>query len=110
LLVKADDIGVHLAKENRHPQTRKIGRGIVTFMPHFLKILGYIGTAAMLWVGAEIIVHGIPYLHHHLEDLEHSLAAVPILAWLAKAVVCGIGGLILGGIIEKVVALIRRVF
>lgn len=110
LLVKADDIGVHLAKENQHPQTRKFGRGIVTFMPHFLKILGYVGTAAMLWVGAEIIVHGIPYLHHHLEDLEHSLAGIPILAWLAKAVVCGIGGLILGGIIEKIVALVRKVF
>jgi predicted DNA repair protein MutK len=110
LLVKADDIGLHLAKENQHPQTRKIGRGIVTFMPHFLKILGYIGTAAMLWVGAEIIVHGIPYLHHQLEGLGYSLAGIPILAWLAKAVACGIGGLILGGIIEKVVSLIRKVF
>jgi uncharacterized protein len=110
LLVKADDIGVHLAKENQHPQTRRIGRGIVTFMPHFLKILGYVGTAAMLWVGAEIIVHGIPYLHHQLEALEHSLAGIPILAWLAKVVACGIGGLILGGIIERVVALIRKAF
>lgn len=108
LIVKADDIGVHLAKENHHPQVRKIGRGIVTFMPHFLKILGYVGTAAMLWVGFEIITHGIPFLHHPLEELKHALAGVPFLAWLAVALLCGIGGLILGFIIEKIVALVRK--
>src|SRR5690606_25404687 len=57
LIVKADDIGVYLAKEKFKPVTGKFGRGIVKFMPHFLRILGYVGTAAMLWVGAEIIAH-----------------------------------------------------
>lgn len=110
LIVKADDFGLHLAKENNHPQVRKIGRSMVTFMPHFLKILGYVGTAAMLWVGAEIIAHGIPFTSHALDALEHSLADIPALAWLIKAVACGIGGLILGAIIEKIVVLVRRVF
>lgn len=108
LIVKADDFGVHLAKENHSPQVRNIGRGIVKFMPHFLKILGYVGTAAMLWVGFEIITHGIPFLHHLIENLEHALASVPALAWLAKAIACAIGGLILGFIIEKIVALVRK--
>ncbi|WP_224996251.1 DUF808 domain-containing protein [Cesiribacter sp. SM1] len=110
LIVKADDIGLHMAKENNRPQVRKIGSGIVKFMPHFLKILGYIGTAAMLWVGAEIIAHGIPFTSHALDDLEHSLSHIPILAWLAKALVCALGGLILGAIIEKVLVLVRKVF
>ncbi|MBC3541414.1 DUF808 domain-containing protein [Rufibacter sediminis] len=108
LVVKADDIGVHLAKEKQHPQVRKMGRGIVTFMPHFLKILGYVGTAAMLWVGAEIIAHGIPFTSHALHDLEHALANIPALAWLAKAVACGIGGLALGAVIDQIVRLVRR--
>lgn len=108
LIVKADDFGVHLAKENQHPQVRKIGRGMVTFMPAFLKILGYIGTAAMLWVGAEIIAHGIPFLHHGLQAIEHALAGVPALAWLTKALVSAIGGLLLGFIIDKIVTLIRK--
>ncbi|PSR52025.1 DUF808 domain-containing protein [Adhaeribacter arboris] len=108
LIVKADDFGVHLAKENHHSNVRNIGRGIVKFMPHFLKILGYVGTAAMLWVGFEIITHGIPFLHHLVESLEHALASVPPLAWLAKAIACAIGGLILGFIIEKFVVLIRK--
>ncbi len=109
LIVKADDIGIHLAKENHHPTVRKIGRGIVKFMPHFLKILGYVGTAAMLWVGAEIIAHGIPFTSHALDDLVRSLAHLPALAWLAKALVCGLGGLVLGAIVEKAVTLVQRV-
>ncbi len=72
LIVKADDIGVHMAKESKNPTIQKIGRGIVKSMPRFLIILGYVGTAAMLWVGAEIIAHGIPFLHHALEALEHA--------------------------------------
>jgi predicted DNA repair protein MutK len=108
LIVKADDFGVHLAKDKNPVNIRRIGRGIVKFMPSFLKILGYIGTAAMLWVGAEIIAHGIPFLHHGLQGIEHALAGVPALAWLAKALVCAVGGLILGGIIDRVVAVVRR--
>ncbi len=108
LIVKADDFGVHLAKDKNHPAMQKMGRGIVKFMPHFLTILGYVGTAAMLWVGAEIIAHGIPFTAHLLHDLEHALHSVPFLGWLAKAVACGIGGLILGFIIEKIVHGVKK--
>jgi hypothetical protein len=110
LIVKADDIGVHLAQDKFHPVTKKIGRGIVKFMPHFLTFLSYVGTAAMLWVGAEIIAHGIPATSHLLHDLEVALAKMPALAWFAKALACGIAGLILGFIIEKLVVLVKRVF
>lgn len=110
LIVKADDIGVHLALEKHHPVTRKFGRGIVKFMPHFLTILGYVGTAAMLWVGAEIIAHGIPFTSHLLHNLEHALAEIPALAWFAKALACGVAGLILGFVVEKIVVLVKKVF
>ena len=109
LIVKADDIGMHLAQDRFHPATRKLGRGIVKFMPHFLSILGVIGTAAMIWVGAEIIAHGIPFTNHLLHDLEHALAQMPVLAWFAKALACGIGGLILGFIVEKLLVLVKKV-
>ncbi|WP_018478859.1 DUF808 domain-containing protein [Pontibacter roseus] len=110
LIVKADDIGVHMAKDRFHPQVQKLGRGIVKFMPKFLKILSYVGTAAMLWVGAEIIAHGIPFTSHALDNLEHSLADVPVLGWLAKVLVSAVGGLILGFLIERIVVLVRRLF
>ncbi|MEJ8757225.1 DUF808 domain-containing protein [Pontibacter sp. H259] len=108
LIVKADDIGLHLAKEKHHASVRSIGQGIVKFMPHLLKILSYVGTAAMLWVGAEIIAHGIPYTSHLLHDLDLALAHMPALAWFVKALVCALGGLALGFVIEKVVVLVRR--
>ena len=109
LIVKADDIGVHLAKTSKNATVRSIGQGMVKFMPHFLKILGYVGTAAMLWVGAEIIAHGIPFLSHALDALIESLHHVPVLAWLAKVVVCGLGGLLLGAILDQIVRLVRKV-
>ena len=109
-IVKADDIGVHLAQDKFHPATQKFGRGIVKFMPHFLSILSYVGTAAMLWVGAEIIAHGIPFTAHLLHDLEEALAHIPAVAWLAKALSCAIGGLMIGFVVEKIVHLGKKVF
>lgn len=110
LLVKADDIGLHLAQDKYHPGTQKLGRGIVHFMPHFLNILSYVGTAAMLWVGAEIIFHGIPFTAHLLHELEVSLADIPAVAWLAKALSCAVGGLVIGFVVEKLVMLGKKMF
>lgn len=109
LIVKADDFGVHLAQDRFHPVSRKIGRGIVKFMPYFLNFLGVVGTAAMLWVGAEIIAHGIPYTNHLLHELESALSNLPALAWFAKAFACAIGGIILGFIIEKIIVLVKKI-
>ncbi len=110
LIVKADDMGVHLAQDKYNTVTQKFGRGIVKFMPHFLTILGYVGTAAMLWVGGEIIAHGIPFTAHLLHDLEVALSEMPALAWFAKALSCGVGGLFVGFIVEKIVLLVKKVF
>jgi predicted DNA repair protein MutK len=107
LLVKADDIGVHFSQSTYPAVVQKIGRGIVHFMPRFLSILGYVGTAAMLWVGAEIIAHGIPFTNHLLHELEQSLAHLPAVAWLAKVLACAVGGLLIGFVVEKVVSLVK---
>src|SRR5918993_3896063 len=109
-IVKADDIGVHLAKDRYPPAIRKFGRGIVKFMPRFLSILSVVGTAAMLWVGAEIIAHGIPYTNHLLHDLEHALANIPVLAWFAKALACALAGVAIGFVVEKIVIGVKMLF
>lgn len=110
LIVKADDIGLHLAGDKYPSATQKVGRGIVKFMPHFLSWLSYIGTAAMLWVGAEIIAHGIPFTAHLLHDLELALSSMPVVAWFAKALACGIAGLVIGFVIGKIVVLVKKTF
>ncbi|GAB4021378.1 DUF808 domain-containing protein [Spirosoma koreense] len=110
LIVKVDDMGLHLAGSKYPPATQKIGRGLVKFMPHFLSWLGYVGTAAMLWVGAEIIAHGLPFTAHLLHDLEQGLSSMPVVAWFTKALASGIAGLMLGFIIEKLVMLVKKAF
>ena len=108
-IVKLDDIGLHFAQKKYSPFTQKLGRSTVKFMPHFLSILSVVGTAAMLWVGAEIIAHGIPFTNHLLHDLEHSLNTFPVIAWLTKAVACAICGLVLGFAVEKMVILAKNI-
>lgn len=69
LLVKLDDIGLYLARESRYTAVQRFGRGMVRAMPAVLAWIGYIGTVAMLWVGADIIVHAFPALEAALAEL-----------------------------------------
>jgi predicted DNA repair protein MutK len=106
LIVKADDIGLHMAQQGRFSLTRGLGTGIVKAMPGFLKWLTIIGTAAMLWVGGSIIIHGLEvlgygWLGHHIHDLAAAAgAAVPqggaVVEWLTKATMDGLFGLAVG--------------
>jgi hypothetical protein len=112
LIVKADDFGLMLAGlSSRSPFTaigRAIGRGLVRGMPYFLKALGIVGTAAMIWVGGGIILHGIEayglaWPSYVLHDAGAAAArAVPPLggfvAWLVQAVGSGLVGLVLGAL------------
>lgn len=105
LVVKADDVGVHLATRRSGP-VAAFGRGIVHVMPGFMTALTVVGTAAMIWVGGQIIVHGLHELGWHAPyDLIHDLAtsaaaAVPaapgIAAWVTTAFFDGLLGLALG--------------
>lgn len=58
LIVRADDIGLHLARE--HPKTAlgRFGRALVRSVTPFLNGLTFAGTLAMLWVGGGLILHG----------------------------------------------------
>jgi uncharacterized protein len=108
LVVKADDIGYHLAKEPHAKITKAFGRGIVYIMPPFLRLLGYVGTAAMLWVGGGIIAHSIPWLHHHMLHFVEKMQAEGILAWLLEACMSGILGVILGSVTVFIVTLFQH--
>ena len=110
LIVKADDMGVHLAQAKYPPVIQKFGRGIVKFMPRFLGILSVVGTIAMLWVGAEIIAHGIPFTSHLLHELELALANMPVVAWVVKALACAVAGIAIGFIVEKIVLGVKMLF
>lgn len=106
LIVKMDDIGLYLARRGRMGLTRAGGRGLVAAMPKLMALLATVGTAAMLWVGGSIIIHGMEdlgwgWLGHHIHDWSAAIAhAVPLangfVEWSAKATLDGIFGAALG--------------
>ncbi len=106
LIVKMDDIGLHMAGRGRFAPTRALGRGLVRGMPPFMRVLSTIGTAAMLWVGGSIVTHGLEVLHwgwlgHHIHDWAAAAGhAVPqaeaAVEWIAAAAMNGVFGLALG--------------
>ncbi len=93
LIVKMDDIGLNMA-QRRLLITRTIGRTLVKGMPKLLSALSIIGTAAMLWVGGQIILHG---LHVYVGDMLG--VSNGALAWIADASISGVFGLMIGGAI-----------
>ena len=93
VIVKMDDIGLHMAqRENGGSQA--IGRGLVKGMPKLLAALSTIGTAAMLWVGGQIIVHGFGVHPAEFFGLHEGA-----LAWVVDAALCGVVGLAIGAVI-----------
>ncbi|SDM29579.1 hypothetical protein SAMN05661010_03870 [Modicisalibacter muralis] len=105
-IVKLDDLGLYLSNK-ASSIARGIGSGIVSTAPYLMKSLSVIGTAAMFMVGGGILTHGIPLVHHLVEDLAHASGGVPgigvILPSLSATLfnaVFGIlaGALVLGGV------------
>jgi predicted DNA repair protein MutK len=115
LIVKADDAGLALAARGSGA-VAALGRGIVAGMPPFLKALGVVGTAAMLWVGGGIVIHGLEEfglgaVGHLVHDLQHAVGD-GALGWLAGAAASGVFGLALGAAlipaVEHVIAPVAR--
>ncbi|MBR1233180.1 DUF808 domain-containing protein [Bradyrhizobium sp. AUGA SZCCT0182] len=110
LIVKADDAGVALARNDNVSVIASIGRGLghalVRGMPVFLIFLSAVGTAAMIWVGGGIILHGIeaygpPSIGHAVHAATnaaaHALPAVAgLLKWIVEAAISGVIGLVVG--------------
>ncbi|MEY4056768.1 MAG: hypothetical protein RL519_2103 [Pseudomonadota bacterium] len=122
LIVKMDDIGLHMVKERSSAAAKAIGRGLLHAMPRLLTALSAIGTLAMLWVGGHILVDGArklgfkpPYdAIHAVEHAVHEASGAlgGVLGWLANSTLSGVVGLILGAIvafaIHKVPAMLGR--
>ena len=113
LIVKMDDIGLHLSRR-QNKGSQAFGRGLVKAMPVTMEALTLIGTAAMLWVGGGIIVHGLEKFHltpipHWVEGLSHWAGQAPIVGpvagWLAFALGSAVVGLAIGGVLAGVMHL-----
>ena len=121
LIVKADALGLAMADHGRLGLTRRLGRFIVNAMPYFLQLLIIVGTAAMIWVGGSILVHGLevlgwplPYdtIHHIAVDVAHRVPErlEGAVEWLVTAGLDGVIGLIVGAVLIPLVSAASGLF
>ncbi len=112
-LVKLDDLGAYMVQ--RGGGNAALGRLIVAAAPRLLHLISYVGTVAMLLVGGQILLHGVPAAGG---VVHHAVAAVPAAAQgvvtMLADVLCGalVGGVIVGigatGIPARLWARVRR--
>ncbi|MES2627188.1 MAG: DUF808 domain-containing protein [Pseudomonadota bacterium] len=96
LIVKMDDVGLHLANRSS-ALLQNVGKMLVLGMPKLLTGLSTIGIAAMLWVGGQIILHGVHIYPAEVLGLQGGAAG-----WIVDAALSGLFGLVLGGAIALV--------
>ena len=94
---------------------RALGRALVLGMPVFLTFLSAVGTAAMIWVGGGIVLHGLEVygppsiglaVDAAAEAAAHVLpSAAGALEWTVVAAISGGVGLIIGAASIPVVEL-----
>ncbi len=121
LIVKADDAGLSMASASIG-LVRTFGRGLVVGVPVFLRLLAAIGTAAMLWVGGSILVHGFAELGYHgpehfIEEFAAGIGAASavfgeILHWMTTSTIQAALAVLIGGativIVHAVAPVVRR--
>lgn len=117
LIVKMDDIGLHLTARDS-PGSRRFGELLVKGMPAVLATITIVGTIAMLWVGGHIMLQGAHDLGWHapydlVHAIEHPATGVPVaggfLAWLINTLCSAILGLIWGLAVMAVVGPLLKV-
>ena len=94
-IVKLDDLGLFLSRRPR-PLARGVGRAILRGAPWLMRGLAVAGTAAMFLVGGNIVAHGIPPLHHVIEQVAEEAGAMQA---VVPALLGGGLGLVIGAVL-----------
>jgi predicted DNA repair protein MutK len=101
LIVKLDDLGLYWQR-SKTAVTRRAGQLLVVGTPKFMKLLSVLGTLAMFLVGGEILLHGIPALHHWVV----SLGSVAMVGGVLKIAASLLFGCLVGFLCAQAVSLL----
>jgi len=118
LIVKMDDVGLHLTLRRRR-WLQLVGHGLVELMPFLLRALSLIGTAAMLWVGGGIFSHGleelglaavVPHTVHEVAVAAgHAVpAAQGAVEWVVEAFGSAVVGIVVGAVVVALFHLLTK--
>ena len=94
LIVRMDDAGLVLMRSKQRA-IRQLGSLMVRGLPVLVRIIGAIGTAALILVAGGIFHHHLPHVHHWVASLP-GLVADTLL------------GLVGGGVVFLVITLVKR--
>ncbi len=117
LIVKMDDIGLHLTRKES-AGTKRLGGLLVRGMPAVLAAITFVGTIAMLWVGGHIMLVGVSDLGWHapydfVHTLEHPVAGLAVvggfLGWLVNTLCSAVVGLAWGLVVMAVLNPLKKV-
>ncbi|GGD42935.1 membrane protein [Malaciobacter pacificus] len=103
LIIKLDDIGFYL-QEKKSSISQSIGTLFVKSMPVIIKIIGILGTIAMLAVGGGIISHETHILH----SFDQVLKNIPLGGFLSEIILGAIVGYITVLVVPFISKLIKK--
>ena len=103
-IIKLDDIGFYL-QEKKSEVLKTIGTGFVNAMPYIIKIIGVVGTVAMLAVGGGIIVHET----HMLYAFDETIKAIPFGGFISEIIIGVIAGFIAVKVVPIVTSLLNKI-
>lgn len=115
VLIKIDDVGVWLAKPDKHKSLRVTGVKLVKSMPAVFRVITVIGTLAMLWVGGHILIvslndTGVNVFYELLHEMTSLVErAGGFIVWLVDAGISGVFGLIVGLVLIPAVMLLKKI-
>lgn len=104
IIVKLDDIALHLSKKSS-ALAKTFGRGLLAVVPWLMKTLAVLGTVAVFLVGGGIFVHGIPALHHFIEHVAESTGGAAVIVSQLGAIVVGI---VVGIVLVAALTMLKR--
>ncbi|WP_314926705.1 DUF808 domain-containing protein [Aeromonas piscicola] len=113
LIVKLDDIGLHLLQKSDGGALRRaVGQGLLVTAPRLMHLLALVGTIAMFMVGGGILVHGWPFAHHLIEGAAGALAALPsvgaVLAAVTPTLLNAVAGVVAGMVLVLAMTLVSK--
>ncbi len=105
-IVKIDDAGLASDGTRRGVQTKAWQGFMFAAAPKLMKFLSIAGTLAMFLVGGGILVHGINFLYHGIEDIAQLTG---IFESVTTAILNGIVGFIIGAIVVAILTVIGKI-